>query len=155
MEVSMGVLIVPIKPVFAYRIFTGRKKYDLRKNVRGGVEPGDRAVLYVSGDVKAFMGEFTVGDVIRGTPEYVIRELQKKPHSGVGEEDFAYIRGSGYAVAMEVLDPLLYKTPVEMREVLRIIPDYNPPLGVQKLDEAEPILVLILDKAREKALRKN
>lgn len=153
----MGVLIVPIKPVFAYRIFTGRKRYDLRKMIRGAsrVESGDRAILYVSGDVKAFMGEFTVGEVITGSPEYIIRELNKRPLSGVGEEDFAYIRGAGLAVAIEVLNPILYKTPVEMKEVLKIIPDYNPPLGIQKLDEYEPLVVLILDKAREKTIRKN
>ncbi|MEM1843851.1 MAG: DNA-binding protein, partial [Desulfurococcaceae archaeon] len=73
----MNVLVIPIKPVFAYRIFTGRKKYDLRKLSKNGVpvKTGDRAVLYVTGSVKAFMGEYTVGNVIVGTPEYIVKTL--------------------------------------------------------------------------------
>ncbi|MCC6043428.1 MAG: DNA-binding protein [Desulfurococcaceae archaeon] len=145
----MVVLVIPIKPVFAYRIFTGRKKYDLRK-ARSGflVEPGNRVVLYVSGGVKAFMGEYTVGEVITGSPGYVIREVSRRPSSGVGEEDFSYIRDSKYALAMEVLNPIIYRKPIEMKEVLRIIPDYNPPLGIQKLDDYEPLVVLLFNKAR-------
>jgi predicted transcriptional regulator len=146
----VGVLIVPIKPVFAYRIFLGRKRYDLRNLARYNVEvePGDRAILYVSGDVKAFMGEYIVGEVIVGPSDYVIREMMKRPNSGVGEEDFYYIKGATRAIAMEVLKPVVYKRPIEMKEVLRILPDYYPPIGIQKLDEHEPLVVLLLNKAR-------
>lgn len=150
----MSVVVVPIKPVFAYRIFTHRKKFDLRKQRHSAppVKTGSRAVLYVSGSVKAFMGEYVVGEVLTGTPDYIIRVLSRIPDSGVGEQDFAYIKGASYAFAMEVLNPIVYKTPIEMKEVLRIIPDYLPPLGIQKLDEHDPVVVLLFDKAREKSL---
>lgn len=146
----MNVLVVPIKPVFAYRIFTGRKKYDLRRIVKRNVsvKTGNRAILYVTGKVKAFMGEYTVGNVIISTPEYIVKTLSRNPDSGVGEEDFNYIKGAERALAMEVLRPVIYKKPVDMKEVLRIFPDYRPPLGIQKLDEYEPVVVLVFNKAR-------
>ncbi|MEM1596505.1 MAG: DNA-binding protein [Desulfurococcaceae archaeon] len=155
MVFTMTVVVIPIKPVFAYRIFTRKKRFDLRKQRHSAppVETGDRVVLYVSGNVKAFMGEYVVGEVLTGTPDYIIRALSRRPDSGVGEQDFAYIKGATYAFAMEVLNPIVYKTPVEMKVVLRIIPDYHPPLGVQKLDDRDPVVVLLFNKAREITLR--
>jgi predicted transcriptional regulator len=141
---------MPIKPKFAYRIFTGVKKYDLRKTWESTpiVKRGDRVILYVSGRVKAFMGEYIVGDVLVGSPEYIIRLLSRNPASGVSEEDFEYIRGSPLALAMEITNPLVYVKPIELKCVLRILPDFNPPLKLQKLDEYEPILVMLFDKVR-------
>jgi len=146
----MTTFLMPIKPKFAYRIFTGVKKYDLRKTWESTpiVKRGDRVILYVSGRVKAFMGEYIVGDVLVGSPEYIIRLLSRNPASGVGEEDFEYIRGSPLALAMEIINPLVYVKPIELKCVLRILPDFNPPLKLQKLDEYEPILVMLFDKVR-------
>ncbi|MEM4561884.1 MAG: DNA-binding protein, partial [Desulfurococcaceae archaeon] len=111
----MKVLVIPIKPVFAYRIFTGKKRYDLRKLVRRvDIRVGSRVVVYVSGRVKAFMGEYTVGRVVQGPPDYIIKVLSEDPDAGVGEEDYSYIRGAKQAVAMEVVNPIVYKKPVEL-----------------------------------------
>ncbi|MEM0003890.1 MAG: DNA-binding protein [Desulfurococcaceae archaeon] len=151
----MTVIVIPIKPVFAYKIFTRKKKFELRKlpHKTSPVKTGDRVVLYVSGSIKAFMGEYVVGEVLMGTPEYIIRILSMRPDSGVGEQDFAYIRGAKYAFAMEILNPLIYKTPIDMKEVLRIIPDYYPPQGIQKLDDYDPVVILLFNKARKETLR--
>lgn len=142
---------MPIKPKFAYRIFTGVKKYDLRKlfESRPVVKRGDRVVLYVSGRVKAFMGEYTVGEVLVGTPDYVVRFLSRNPAAGLGEEDFEYIKGSPLALAMKVVEPILYRKPVELKTILKILPDFNPPLRLQKIDDYEPVLVMVLNKARD------
>jgi len=141
---------MPIRPKFAYRIFTGVKKYDLRKVFESKplVRRGDRVILYVSGRVKAFMGEYTVGEVIVGSPEHIIRALSKNPASGLSEEDFEYIKGSPLALAMEIVNPILYRKPIELKNVLKILPDFTPPLRLQKIDDYEPVLVMILDKAR-------
>lgn len=142
---------MPIKPKFAYRIFTGVKKYDLRKlfESKPVVKRGDRVVLYVSGRVKAFMGEYTVGEVVVGTPDYVVKFLSRNPAAGLSEEDFEYIKGSPLALAMEVVEPILYRKPVELKTILKIFPDFNPPLRLQKIDDYEPVLVMVLNKARD------
>lgn len=151
----MGVIVLPIKPLFAYRIFTRRKRFELRKSrcEEDLVAPGDRAILYVSGSVKAFMGEFTIGSVYKGSPVQIYSMLSRMSEAGVGEEDFVYIQGSRCAIAVEVIDPFLYRKPVEMKEVLKLIPDYNPPLGIQRLDEHDPLVVLVFNKARELSLK--
>ncbi|MEM1641613.1 MAG: DNA-binding protein [Desulfurococcaceae archaeon] len=149
----MKVLVIPIKPVFAYRIFTGKKRYDLRKLVRRvDIRVGSRVVVYVSGRVKAFMGEYTVGRVVQGPPDYIIKVLSEDPDAGVGEEDYSYIRGAKQAVAMEVVNPIVYKKPVELKPVLHLFPDYQPPLGIQELDAHEPVVVLVFDRARRMSL---
>jgi len=150
-----SVLVTPIKPVFAYRIFVGKKKHDLRKltSKTPQVRAGDRVVLYVTGTIKAFMGEYTVGGVITGKPDYIIRVLSETLRSGVSEEDFSYIKGSELALAIEVLNPIVYKVPIAMKEVLRIFPDYNPPIGIQKLSAHEPVVTLIFDKARSLSVK--
>lgn len=144
--------MIPIKPVFAYRIFVRQKRFDLRKIVREvRVRPGDRVVMYVSGKVKSFMGEYTVGRVIHGSPDYIEQLLRETPSAGVGVEDFGYIRGADRAIAIEVVDPIVYRNPVELKSVLRLFPDYQPPLGIQELDPYEPIVVLVFDKARKQS----
>jgi len=145
----VNTFLMPIKPKFAYRIFTGAKKYDLRKTFekKPVVKRGDRVILYVSGRVKAFMGEYTVGEVITGTSEYVIKVLSKNPTSGLSKEDFEYIKGSPLALAMEIVNPKLYRKPVELKCILKVLPDFKPPRGLQKLDNYEPLLVMILNRA--------
>lgn len=145
--------MIPIKPVFAYRIFTRRKKFDLRKVVREvRVRPGDRVVMYVSGKVKSFMGEYTVGRVIQGPPDYIEQVLREIPDAGVGVEDFGYIKGANRAIAIEVLNPVVYRSPIELKPILRLFPDYQPPLGIQELDPYEPIVVLVFDRARKQTI---
>lgn len=150
----MTTFLMPIKPKFAYRIFTRIKRYDLRRVLESKpvVKRGDRVILYVSGRVKAFMGEYTVGEVLIGPPEYIIRLLSRDPVSGVSEEDFEYIRGSPLALAMEVVDPLVYVKPVELKCIFKILPDFNPPIRLQRLDDYEPVLVMILDKAKTRSI---
>lgn len=149
----MYIYVTPIKPIFAYRIFTRRKKYDLRKMKTSylDMKPGSRVVLYVTGGVKAFMGEYTIGRVITGTPDYILKILTGYSDTGIGEEDFKYIAGSRQAIAIEVVDPVIYRKPLSIKDALKIIPDYNPPLGIQRLDIYEPIVILLFNKARDQS----
>jgi len=146
----VATFLMPIKPKFAYRIFTGIKKYDLRKTLESKppIRTGDRVILYVSEGVKAFMGEYTVGEVIIGPTNYIIKVLSRNPASGLSNEDFEYIKGSPLALAMEVVNPVLYRKPVDLKNALRIVPDFKPPLRLQRIDDYEPILVMVINKAR-------
>lgn len=146
----MAIYITPIKPVFAYRIFIGLKKYELRKipTDTSPVKTSDRIILYVTGRVKAFMGEYRVGEVIEGTPDHIIKVLSRIRGSGVGREDFKYIMGSRRVIAIEVVDPTIYRSPIELKKIFRIFPDYRPPAGFQKLCENEPLVTMVFNRAR-------
>ncbi|MEM4748427.1 MAG: DNA-binding protein [Thermosphaera sp.] len=147
----MATYLFSIRPVYAYRIFTGVKKYELRRYLGFEIERGDEIVLYVSGRVKSIMGEFTAGRVIRGSPEEVWRRLSRIPDAGVGEGDYKYIKGSRQAMAIEVLNPLVYPSPVDLTTLRRIIPDFNPPLSMKMLDENDPLIELIIRRVRRLA----
>ncbi len=82
----MAIYLFSIKPVYAYRIFTSVKKYELRRHMGFEVRRGDRIILYVSGRVKSLMGEFTAGRVITGTPEEVWKGCLKSLTRVLGKE---------------------------------------------------------------------
>ncbi|WP_448577133.1 DNA-binding protein [Thermosphaera sp.] len=145
----MAIYLFSIKPVYAYRVFTGVKKYELRRYMGFEVRRGDRIILYVSGRVKSLMGEFTAGRVITGSPEEVWRKLSRIHDSGVGEGDFKYIKGSRQAMAIEVLNPIVYPTPIDIETLRRILPDFNPPLSMRMLDENDPLIKLIIRRIEE------
>ncbi|ADV65594.1 DNA-binding protein [Desulfurococcus mucosus] len=145
----MQVYLFSIKPVYAYRVFTGSKKFELRRFLGLSVERGDRVILYVTGRVKAVMGEFTAGRVIRGRPEYVWKRLKAIGDTGVSGEDYRYIAGSRDAMAIEVVDPLMYRQPIRLQALRRVFPDFNPPMSMRLLDPLDPVVRMVFDKARE------
>ncbi|AFL67270.1 DNA-binding protein [Desulfurococcus amylolyticus] len=145
----MNTFIFSIKPVYAYRIFTGVKKFELRRFLGLYVDEGDRVILYVTGRVKAVMGEFTAGRVIKGHPEYVWKKLRSLGDTGVSGEDYSYISGSKNAMAIEVVNPLMYRQPIKLVALRRIFPDFNPPMSMRILDPFDPVVKIVFDKARK------
>lgn len=141
--------LMSIRPKYAYRIFTGIKKFELRKWF--GVIPEKRSIIivYASGSVRAIIGEFTVGNIIIGKPSEVWDKLSRYESIGVGNEDYQYIRGSKTAMALEVVDPVLYVKPITLEELRSIIPGFMPPFSFRRLSPDEPLYELIIKKARK------
>lgn len=144
------VYLMSIKPKFAYQIFTGVKKFELRRSIGLDIEPGSRVVLYVSGKVKAILGEFTVGRVIEGTAEYVWKTIRQYGDVGIDSDDWPYIKGAKKAIAIEVLNPVMYDRPIKLDEIKRVIPGFMPPLSYRILYEGEPLYELLLKKIVKK-----
>jgi len=141
--------LMSIRPKFAYQIFTGKKKFELRRWIGVPIPSGSTIIVYVSGNVRAIMGEFTVGKVIFGSPIYIWREVMKYPSPGIDEDDKPYISGAKKALAIEVLNPRLYARSISLEELRSIIPGFNPPLSYRRLYENEPLVRLILSYIRE------
>lgn len=141
--------LISIKPKFVYRLFTGLKRYELRKYI--GVKPrvGSILVVYASRPVQAIFGEFAVSEVIEGDPEYVIKVLSKKKGCGVGEEDYAYIKTARRCLALGVGRRVIYYKPVKLRVLQEIVPSFQPPFSMRRLNEEEPLYRLVLKKVRE------
>ncbi|HID72513.1 TPA: DNA-binding protein [Candidatus Micrarchaeota archaeon] len=140
-----------IRPKFAYEIFSGKKRYELRRWIGVPVEPGSTVVVYVSGDVRAIMGEFTAGEVLLDSPTNQWRRVTSVPGSGIGRDDWPYIRGAKRAVAIEVVNPRVYRNPVRLETLRSIFPGFNPPLSYRLLAEGDPLLELLIKALREKA----
>ncbi len=137
-----------IRPKYAYRIFMGIKRFELRKWF--GLVPiqGATVIVYASGSVKAIIGEFKVGRVFMGSPSDVWRYLEKQKNTGVGQEDYSYIHGSRKAMAIEVVEPRLYSKPIRLLELKSILPDFMPPLSFRRIEPYEPLYQLIIRRAR-------
>ncbi len=146
--------LASIKPKYAYRIFTGIKKYELRRWF--GLRPDTNSIIivYVSGSVKAVIGEFSVGKVLFAKPNDIWKTLSSMSKSGVGSEDYSYIKGSKYALAIEVVNPILYVKPIRLDEIRNILPGFMPPMSFRKLSIDEPLYELIIKKARENTFKK-
>lgn len=151
----MTTFIFSIRPVFAYRVFTGKKKYELRRFGGFRVETGDRIILYVSGRVQAVMGEFEAGEVLTGPPEAVWRKIQGMRDTGITSDLYRYIAGSKTAMAIEVRNPLLYSCPAKLDDLRKIFPGFNPPLSMLPLDDADPLVVMVFNKLRDLTIRGN
>jgi len=143
----LNAYLMSIKPKYAYKILAGEKKYELRRVVSGRINEGSLVVLYVSGRVKAIVGEFTAGKVFYGSPKYVW-SIAYREGSGINREDWSYIAGSREAMAIEVVNPRMYKHSVKLEDLRTVMPWFNPPLSYRRLSTSEPLYKLIIGLLR-------
>jgi len=141
--------LMSIRPKYAYQIFAGRKKFELRRWIGVPVVEGAIIVVYVSGSVKALMGEFRVGRVIMGSPQRVWNEIMRYEKHGIERDAWPYIAGAKKAMAIEVLEPRLYSRPVKLDELRQIFPGFTPPLSFRMLRVEEPLYRFLVKPLRE------
>ncbi len=145
------IYLMSIRPQFAFQIFRGVKKFELRRWIGVPIEEGSVIVVYASGRVKAIVGEFRVGRVIEGRAEEVWREVMRHPSPGVDHRDWPYIRGAERALALEVRNPVLYPRKVTLDELRMVIPGWAPPLSYKVLRVGEPVYELVIKPLRRYA----
>ena len=150
MQAEPVAVLVSIRPYYAYKIFRGIKKYELRRRTGPGITPGTLMVVYASGKVRAIIGEFRVGDIIEGRAEDVWRELMRRPGTGVEESAWNYIRGAKKAYAIRVVEPKLYPVQVKLDDIRAILPGWMPPLSYRLLRVGDPFYELIIRPLRKK-----
>ena len=115
-------ILLSIKPHFADKIFSGTKRYEFRKAVHKNPNV-TTVVVYATKPVGKVIGEFTVSSVYNDSPARLWRRT--KTYSGISRQFFdQYFRGREYGFAIEVGDAKLYKSPLDIRE---IIPNGCPP----------------------------
>ncbi len=144
--------LMSIRPQYARMIFAGIKKYELRK-VSGApvIEEGAIIIVYSSGKVKSIVGEFQAGRVITGTPEK-IWSIVKRPGTGIREDAWPYVRGAKRAMAIEVVNPRLYRRPITLEEIRRIIPGWMPPFSYRRLREGDKTYEILIKRVRNSFL---
>jgi len=81
---------------------------------RLGVKKGSIIVVYATRPIKGILGEFTVGEIIEGTPSEVWSKVGKLEY-GVTPESPQYIEKGRYAIAIPVKDPKCYAKPNKTR----------------------------------------
>lgn len=100
-------ILLSIKPEFAYKIFSGEKKYEYRrtifknKNVRS-------VIVYVSSPISKVIGEFEVDSVLSGIPEKIWDKTHKE--SGITKSLFdSYVEKKKKIYAIKIGKTRKYK----------------------------------------------
>jgi predicted transcriptional regulator len=113
-----------IKPTFSDRIFSGEKRFELRRTpVR--LEEGDIVVVYASSPVKAIVGAFTVSGIKRGAVHHLWRHHGKD--FGVSHDEYtSYFDGVAVAHAIEVGERIQVE-PVPLDDLRHRYDGFRPP----------------------------
>lgn len=99
-------VILPIKPEFVEKIFSGEKRYEYRKVLFK--QKVDTVYIYASSPISKIVGEFKIEKIICDTPEK-IWELTKE-QSGVTEKFYyKYYKGKEKAVALKIMQCKVYE----------------------------------------------
>ena len=108
----MRKLLLPIKPKYVDAIIAGTKRVEYRTRIRKDSEV-TTALIYRSGDLKKLVAEFTIGGIIKGTPEQVWE--QTKGIGGIEEKDyFRYFANRDKAYAYQICNLVIYPEPIPL-----------------------------------------
>lgn len=129
-----NVILMSIQPRFAALIFQGKKTVELRR-IRPKVDPGDVALVYVSSPDMALVGAFTIKEIVSGTPRQLWSSV--KGSSGITKSEYdMYYSGTDTAIALHIESGTVrvLKTPIELGQLRREWPRFQPPQSYRYLD---------------------
>lgn len=92
-------ILMSIKTEYANKILNGTKLYELRKKPLK--DEIDTVIIYSSGKVKKVVGEFTIDNIIKDSPEN-IWNLGESVLGISKKEFFEYYKNSKYAYAIKI-----------------------------------------------------
>lgn len=139
---SQLTILMSIRPRFAERILKGIKKFELRRYIFP-IPERSRIIVYASSPIKAIIGEFEAGRVFKASPETVWQFVNTFPDSGIEDEDWKYIKGARYALAIEVVNPVYYEEPIPLEVIRKYIPSFAPPMSYQIVRPGTPLAQLL------------
>ena len=100
-------VLLSIKPEFSRLIFSGEKKFEYRRVIFRD-ERVSTVVVYSSSPVQRVVGEFRVGEILRGAPEDLW--LRTGRVSGIAQSAFfRYFENCDTGYAIEVRNPKQYR----------------------------------------------
>lgn len=119
-------VLLSIKPEYAEKILTGEKRYEFRKTPFSQADTGDRVVLYASSPDQQLVGQFTIGQVIEGSPRELWSRFQD--YSGIKDSQrfFDYFDGNEIGYAVTVSEPRRYEAPIDPYKQLD---EFHPPVS--------------------------
>lgn len=102
--------ILSIKPQFVEEIIAGRKTYEFRKKVFK--ERVRKVYVYASSPVCRIIGEFTLGQILKGQPDYIWSRTSNQ--AGITRKCFdEYYEKKEIAYAIEIKYLKVYEEPID------------------------------------------
>lgn len=113
-------VLLSIKPVFAEKIFSGKKKYEFRRSMFKRAEI-KTVVVYASTPVRKIIGEFEIGDILYEDIDSLWQKTQR--HSGITEDYFyKYFDKKEQGFAIKIKSFKKYKEPVSLKRRYGVLP---------------------------------
>ena len=113
--------ILSIKPQFVEEIIAGRKLFEFRK--KSFKQEVNTVFVYASSPICRIVGEFKLGAILEGTPEYVWSLTAD--HSGITKRYYdQYFSCHKVSYALEIKSFKRYKTPINPYLTIR---DFHAP----------------------------
>ena len=119
------VLVISVKPEYAYKILSGEKKIELRKNTPK-VSKDDLVIIYATNPLKAIVGYCRVRGIIIDNPKNIWNSY--KNEAGISKDGFsAYYRNSLYATGILFKDVNSLSNRFTLERVKSFLPNFKPP----------------------------
>jgi predicted transcriptional regulator len=139
-----------VHPRFAALLFSGEKKFELRRRC-AGLDAGDVVYVYATSPEMALWGCFVV-DYVAYEPLSVLW-TRVRSSAGVSKKQFDdYFQGRQRGFAISVRDQVLIK-PVPIADLRKIWPGFHPPQSYRYLEMRELSQLRLLDVKTRKRLR--
>lgn len=126
-------VLLSIKPEYAEKILTGKKRYEFRKSIfkNSSVKT---VVIYATMPVGKVVGEFDFDEVLSDSPQAIWAETSR--YSGITKKFFnSYFDGRDKAHAIKVRSVRRYDIPVSLTE---FVPSGAAPQSFRYLDDICP-----------------
>jgi predicted transcriptional regulator len=110
-----GNIVLSIKPIFAERILSGKKRIEIRRKFSTRWV-GHRLNLYSSAPEMSLVGEATISGVITGTPTEIWERFGTE--IGCSKEEFlGYVKGASQIYAIELAEVRRYRSPISLAQM--------------------------------------
>ncbi len=121
---TANAILLSIKPVFAEKILSGEKKFELRKSIPR--QEVGRVYLYVSGG-QGIVGCFEIAEIISKPIDELWRSTGD---SGTSRERFyKYFSGRSLGHAISVLNPVRFAAPIFPDDIRSVESKFTAPQG--------------------------
>lgn len=135
-------LLLSIKQVHAEQIFSGNKKFEMRR-IRPALKAGDTVIIYVPSPERAVLGWFTVEGIVEGRPATVWKKVRKS--SGLKYSEYTeYYQNAEFAFAIQIGDVKSYAQPWSLPHLREIVPGFRPPQAYHYLKDSRMADVKLL-----------
>ena len=129
-------ILLSIKPYFAYKIFTGEKRIELRRKLPKNLQKGDLVLVYASSPEKNIYGAFTIKKIISFPPDQLWKKTYKK--SSIEKQDFeTYFSGTKIGYGIEIDKYWSFPNPISLNDIKDYDTSFNIPQSFRYLKDSD------------------
>ena len=130
-------MLISIKPKYTKKIFRGEKNFELRKTYPKA-HPGMIAIIYASSPKSSLVGHFTIGKIIKEDKKKLWDKYQEQFGISYAEYNL-YFKDYISGVAIEIIDPVLWKKERALTEIKKYLQRFCPPQSYSFISRDHPL----------------